>query len=79
MESFERELFKRRKLKTSKNELINESIAFVLLAYEFEIEILSNESIKQYVCCSSDMSSRMYVTLYAFELVSALCQKMIIF
>ena len=59
MESFERELFKRRKLKTSKNEFINESIGFVLFAYELlTFEILNNESIKQYVCCASAMSSR---------------------
>ena len=51
MESFERELFKRRKLKTSKNEFINESIGFDLFAYELlTIEILINESINQYVC-----------------------------
>ena len=46
LESFERELFKRRKLRTAKNEFNNESIGFVLFEYELlKIEILENESI----------------------------------
>ena len=64
MESFERELFKRRKLKTSKNEFINESIGFVLFANELlTFEILSNESIKQYVCCAYEMKYYMPLKL----------------
>ena len=43
----------------------------VLFAYELlTFEMLNNESIKQYVCCASAMSSR--IITYAFELVSAL-------
>ena len=43
MESFEREFFKRRKLKTKKNDFINESIGFVLFEYELlKIKIPKN-------------------------------------
>ena len=76
VESFERELFKRRKLKTSKNKFINEFIGFVLFANELlTFEILNNESIKQCIRLLCICHVLSYVILYAFEIVSALCHK----